>query len=286
LNAAVEPFRDLKVRQALQHAMNVDRVIKDLLKGDYQRLQGLSQGYGPYTHPKIRARAFDVKLADQLLDEAGWTQRDAQGIRMKNGQKLAATVTYSQSTMTSRLIVLREEARKAGFDLGLQLLDHTAAYKTFQDKRHQLAFIAWSTAYRPEYRTRFHSSNALKPMTSNYSNTASPVLDQLIEEYEHASDEGIRISKAHAIQQLIHDDATHIPLFEVPYFRLAYWAWLRFPTPPSTKTADSLSFFDAGSGGLFWIDPQLQKTVLEARKKGNRLEAITRVDETYRLKQR
>lgn len=44
LNKAYGPFQDGRVREAFAYSMNVDRIIKELLRGDFQRLQGISQG--------------------------------------------------------------------------------------------------------------------------------------------------------------------------------------------------------------------------------------------------
>jgi microcin C transport system substrate-binding protein len=284
LNASYGPFQDVRVRQAFAHAMNVQRVIDELLKDGYQRLQGISQGYGAYTNRSIKARPFDLVKADALFKEAGWATRNAEGIRVKDGQALSATLSYGQSNMTPRLVILQEDARKAGIDLKLQVMDAAQAFKSFRDKSHQIAFAAWSVSYRPEYRARFHSSFANKPQTSNYSNTASPVLDQLIEEYEHASDDRKRIEKAHAIQNFVFQDSSYIPLFEVPYYRLAYWSWIQFPEVPGTKSTDGLSFFDSSAGGLFWIDRDRQKSVMAARKRGERIPSRTWIDDTFRVK--
>jgi len=283
LNQVYGPFQDKRVREALAFAMNVDRVINELLRDGYQRLQGISQGYGPYTQPRIKARPFDLTKADQLLKQAGWVERNADGIRVKDGQPLTAILSYSQSTMTPRFLILQEDARKAGFDIKLQQMDSAMAFKSYRDKLHQIAFMAWSVPYRPEYRSRFHSSHAGKPQTSNFSNTASPVLDQLIEEYEFASDDRKRIEKAHAVQHFVFEDASYIPLFEVPYYRLAYWSWIQFPEVSGTKSSDGLSYFDSAIGGLFWIDGERQKAILAARKRSDRVTPRTWVDESFRL---
>jgi microcin C transport system substrate-binding protein len=285
LNASYGPFQDERVRQAFAFAMNVQRVIDDLLKDGYQRLQGISQGYGPYTARNIKARPFDLAKADELLKQAGWGERNAEGIRIKDGKTLTATISYGQSNMTPRFVILQEDARKAGIDLKLQQMDPAQAFKSFRDKAHQIAFVAWNISYRPEYRARFHSSFAGKPQTSNFSNTASPVLDQLIEEYEHASDDRKRIEKAHAIQNFVFQDSSYIPLFEVPYYRLAYWSWIQFPSVPGTKSTDGLSFFDSAAGGLFWINRDRQASVNAARKRGERFPARTWIDDTFRVKQ-
>jgi microcin C transport system substrate-binding protein len=283
LNSNYEPFQDIRVRRAFAHAMNVDRVINELLKDGYQRLQGISQGYGAYTAAGIKARPFDLAKADELFKQAGWHKRNAQGIRVKDGKALSATISYGQSNMTPRLVILQEDARKAGIELKLQQMDPALAFRSFRDKTHQIAFVAWSIAYRPEYRSRFHSSFAHKPQSSNYSNTASQVLDQLIEEYEHASDDRKRIEKAHAIQNFVFEDSSYITLFEVPYYRLAYWSWIQFPEIPGTKSTDGLSFFASATGGLFWIDGDRQKLVMAARKQGQRLPTRTFIDTTFRM---
>lgn len=288
LNNSYEPFRSPEVRQAFGHAMNIERVIQELMRGDFKRLQGISQGYGPYTDPTIKARAFDLKAADSLLDKAGWTARNGEGIRMKDGKPLAATILYSPPTLTARLVLLREDARKAGIDLKLEQGDDASVFKSYLDKRHEIAVMNWGTAFRPEYRARFHSQNANKPQSSNFSNTADARLDQLIEEYEHAGEQKLRIAKAHAIQQFVHADASQIPLFEVPYYRLAYWSWIQFPRPSGAKTTDSLYLFDTGSGGLVWIDPEREKAAREARKLGKSLNdpenEKTWIDETFKQK--
>ncbi len=266
LNSAFSLFREQKMREAFSYAMNVDKVIEELLKNDYRRLQGISRGYGPYTNEKIRARPYSPADVNRLLEETGWTERDSDGIRTKAGQRLTASISYASSTLSPRLILLSNEARKLGIELTLNLKEAGALFKSFLDKEHQIALISWGTPYRPEYRSRFHSSLALKAPNSNLSNTASPQLDQLIEEYEHAESEDVRIQKARAIQQFVHDDASYIPLFEVPYYRLAYAAWLKFPAVPSAKSADDLSLFDHGTGGLAWIDRGAKSTLEDARK--------------------
>ena len=284
LNRAFGLFQDGRVRQAFAFSMNIERIIKELLRGDFQRLQGISQGYAGYTNPEIKARPFDLLKADELLQEAGWGQRNKEGIRIKDGQTLTAVLTYSQSNITPRFLLLQEDARKAGFEIKLQILDQAMAFKSFREKKHDIAFMAWTTPFRPEYRSRFHSEFANKGPNSNFSNSANPQLDQMIEAYDASSKESEKMLKAHAIQRIVHDEATYVPLFEVPFYRLAYWGWIQFPEKSGTKVTDGWSFFDAAVGGLFWIDADQQKKILDARKKKTRLPPVTRLDESYHKK--
>ena len=48
--------------------------------------------------------------------------------------------------MTPRLVVLREEAKKAGIDLKLKLLDSSSAFKSFLEKKHEIAYMSGQLA--------------------------------------------------------------------------------------------------------------------------------------------
>src|SRR5690606_27333619 len=60
LNEADPLLTDHNVRIGLAHAMNFDKVIQTVLRGDYERLQTQNEGYGDYTNKSIRAREFDL----------------------------------------------------------------------------------------------------------------------------------------------------------------------------------------------------------------------------------
>src|SRR5690606_29313641 len=107
-------------------------------------LQTLNEGYGDYSNPAIRARPFDLALADRYFDAAGWQQRGPDGVRVRGGERLSLRVTYYSQDHTARLVVLKEEARKAGVELTLQYLDPSAAYKQIMEKKHQIALMAWT----------------------------------------------------------------------------------------------------------------------------------------------
>ena len=284
LNQSFSFFKDQNVREAFHYAMNVEKVIQQVLRGDYDRLQGITRGYGKYTNKNVSVRVFNLKKADELLKKAGWDKRNGAGIRVKNGQTLSATITYSQPNMAPRLVVLREEAKKAGIELKLKQLDQSAMWKSFLEKKHEIAFVGWGTMYRPQYWGQYHSANANKPQTNNFSNTADKELDKLIEGYRSSTDEKSRISLAHKIQKRVHDMAIQIPLFEVPYYRIAHWAWIKFPKVPATKSSDSFDYFGASSGGMMWIDKDLKKSVKSAKRKGKKLPPVTKIDDTYRVK--
>src|SRR5262249_55067819 len=119
-------LKDRNVRIGLAYALNFDRVIRTVLRGDYSRMQTFNEGFGDYDNGTIRAREFDLDKARGYLEAAGWKDRGADGILVKDGQRLSLRVTYGAPHHTDRLVVLREEAKKAGIELELSLQDPSA----------------------------------------------------------------------------------------------------------------------------------------------------------------
>lgn len=277
---------DRNVRLGLAHSLNLDRVISNVFRGDYSRLNSAYQGYyWNYTNPNVKALPFDLAKASEYFDAAGWTQRGPDAIRIKQGQRLAVTISYGTDEHTPWLIVLREEARKAGIELNLQLLDPATWGRQLQEKKHQIIVMSLSRGLTPSFWQAHHSDNAHKPNTNNVTNTDNPELDLLIEEYDQTSELEGRVSLAHEIQQIVADEASFLPLYTPTYVRETFWRWMKLPEWHSVRTVDDLNggVFDPVGLGLFWIDEDEKAATLEARASGRTFPPIDIVDTTWRV---
>jgi microcin C transport system substrate-binding protein len=261
--------------------MNVELMLSTVLRGDYERLRMHYDGYWDYSHPDIQPRQFDLDLADEYFSAAGWSEYGPDGIRTRNGQRLALTVIYSTQEHSSRLVLLREEARKAGVELNLNLTDSSAAFKQMLEKKHQIGWMGWSTNLRPSPWQHYHSDNAHKVQTNNITNTDSAELDALIDAYDAATDKAERIRLSHEFQQMIHDIGMFIPMYKVPYTREAYWRWLELPDHYATRTTDGI--FDPKVEGLFWINQEKKQATQAARAEGRAFDPVYIEDTTWRV---
>jgi len=284
LNQDKDIFKERSLRYAFAHAMNIEKVIRDVLHDDYFRLEQDYVGYGEYTNPNIRARRYDISKVEQYMKEAGW-RRGPDGIWESGGERYSVELLYSSESHTQRMVVLKEEAKKAGIELRLARLDDATQFKKIMEKRHEVAYMAWNTSTRPKYWERYHSANAHKPQTNNITNTDDPEMDRLIDAYRNSLDSEERIALSWRIQSRIYEIGPFVPTFMVPYFREAYWRWWRFPDPPATRSSEDLMFyypFKIQTGGLFWFDPELYDETQGAMKTGRSFEPVTIVDETYK----
>ncbi|MBL1379009.1 extracellular solute-binding protein [Zobellella iuensis] len=287
LNTAHPRLRDVRVREGIAHAINMQRMLDTILRGDYERMHSFGTGYGDFTDTDIKAREFDIERARALFAEAGYDRQGPGGILMNAANdRLSLAVTYTTQEHTARLAILREEARKAGLDLQLNLVDGATGFKAMLEKNHEAAWLGWGGGgLYPQYWEFFHSANADKPQTNNLFNISDEQLDILIEEYRITMDLDAKAAISRRIQQRVHDLAIFIPGYQVPYTREAYWRYVKLPEAKGTAQSPSLFWPMEGAphstGGLFWIDQELKA---ELKAGGKTYEPVLEVVETWRRK--
>ena len=290
LNMADPILSDERVRFGIAHSMDFDRVISTVLRNDYERLSTFQIGYGDYDNNDILPREFDLDKADAYFDAAGFETRGGDGIRInEDGERLSFQVTYGWPQHTDRLVVLQEEARKAGLELVLDLRDSTGSFKKMLEKKHQIAWSGWAAGgLAPGYWEHFHSVNANKTQTNNITNHANPEMDPLIMQYRASTGLEERVRLARILEQMVHDSGVVVPTFRVPYTRAGAWRWMKLPEWLAPRTSASMfsAFADTGGfsgGGLFWIDLEEKERILEAKGDGESLGATTIVNDTFRI---
>ena len=283
LNQDFELFKDKNLRYAFAHAINIDKVIKTILRNDYYRLEHGFIGYGKYTNNNIKARKYDIEKVEYYMKKSGWNRGD-DGIWQKNGKRFSVELCYSGDYLTERFVVLKEEAQKAGIEIRLNMLDSAAQYKKVIEKKYEVTYWAWTTKFRPVYFQQYLSEYAHKPQTNNITNTDDKDLDELINKYRYSFEEKDRIKYSLMVQEKLYEICPMVPLYMVPYVRQGYWRWWRFPEVPGTKNSDSIfDPFGDSTGGLFWYDDQLYMDTLKAMKKKIKFDPVTIIDKTYMM---
>lgn len=291
LNTADPLLKDRNVRLGIQHALNLDKMLATLLRGDYQRLHSYGSGQDDFTNTEIRARPFDPKLARDYFAKAGFTQAGPNGILQNDkGQPLSLSITYTTAEHAQRLTLLREEAKKAGLNLELNLMDASAGFKSMLEKKHQSAWMAWSGGRYPAYWEFFHKVNANKPQTNNIMNIDDDAITTLVEQYDKEFDFAKKAALSRQIQQRLYELASFVPAYQVPYTREGAWRWIKLPKVPATPKSDLLYWpLDGGNsgysyGGLLWIDEEAKAQTKAAIKAGQSFPAVTLTDTTYQQK--
>jgi microcin C transport system substrate-binding protein len=284
LNLENEILQDIKVRKAIAHSLNFDKIIQQLLHNDYERLSRFHSGYGKYSNKEIIPLTFDLKQANDYLEAADWNNNDSLGIRTKGSDRLSFTVSYGNKLHEPQITILAKEARKVGIELRPQYFESTTFYQHVINKKHDIAWLGWSTSFRPAYWQFFHSDNAHKPQTNNITNLANSEIDDLIDQYRESTKEKKRIRLAHLVESKVAAQVIFIPSTIVPLTRAGFWRWLKLPESIATKSSKNLfNPFHPTQGGLFWIDAKSKIDSLSARRSGEGFAASTVINTDHKI---
>lgn len=285
-----------EIRIGINYATNWDLVIEKFFRGDFGRLKTVSDGYGEFSHPTLEPRPFDIDKALAHFANAGFTARGPDGILVNDkGQKLAFTLTTGYEALKDVLTILKEEAKKPGLEFRIEVLDGTAAWKKVQEKKHDIQFSAYAVALEmyPRYWETYHSVNAydkafledgsvnperkLKTQTNNLEAIAIPEVDAMIDRYRASSDKAEMIDLAHRLDETLHDYASFVPGYKQSFYRVGYWRWIRYPDDFNLKHSSS-----AGRYFVHWIDTDMKKETLAARKSGKTFPVSIKVFDQYK----
>lgn len=293
INTAMPALANRDLRLGLHHATNMELVCAQYFRGDAEVMHTRSDGYPWRVHPTVTYRPFDPEKARSYFAAAGYITPGRDGVLTNAaGNRLALTITAWGETRRDLLTVLKQEALKAGLEYRLEVLDGTTAFKKMQEKNHEVALLALSPVNElyPRYWETFHGSNAyedaylgpddqpvsshaagspnpdptkLKVQTNNMTSTFIPELDRLIEAYDQATTMAEIKTLAAQIEQIIHDDGMWINGWATPFYRGAFWRYLKWPegfNAAATGRADELF--------TFWIDSAERAEIEQARRTG------------------
>ncbi|SCX31190.1 ABC transporter substrate-binding protein [Agrobacterium rosae] len=220
LNVTWGPTQDLNVRKALIASIDVDAVLKAVYRGERTRAWGITSPIDPQFYDKSIEKSYGANpnLANTLLDEAGWKERDAQGFRTKDGKRLTIEVIQAQATVRDQrdvlLQALQAQARQtAGIDLAIVFVD--AGTYTERRKTGQFGSIANSNTPTDAIDIEYHYLPLDAGGSINYSRASAPELATWLKEAASTLDHKTRFDLYAKLQRFaLVDQAYALPLYE------------------------------------------------------------------------
>ena len=287
LNQQQPHWQDQRVRYAFSHSLHFRKVIEHLLYDEYQRLPALYSDMGAPTDISFEPRSFNPKKAAELMKQAGYTLNN-KGIWQKGVRQLTVKITYGFEGHASRLIVLQQEAKKAGFDIQIHFVGDAARFNKIRSERN-FDVLSYSNSQArsliyPHYRSYFHSKSVPLAVSTNLTATANKELDALIEGYDASLDEEKKSQLSRKILTMIHEEGAFIPGFSYGFSRIAYQSYWQFPKIHGTQFGELSDLMRVHrGGGLMWFDPEAYQQWQAAKKAKKPFEPEKKVviDKTY-----
>ena len=286
LNSGYPVLSNRDVRVGLNYAMNFELVIEKVFRGDYERMRSVADGYAARSHPTIKARPFSVEKSKEYFAKAGYSKMGSDGVlETAEGKRLSFTFTTPYKRLEDVMTVLKEEAKKAGVELQVEIMERTAAWKKISEKKHQIMLGALNTSVElyPRFWEPYHSDNAYKepkeerydadgklkqglspkPVTNNFTVMANKEIDEIIDTYRESEDLEEIIKLSHMLIEKIHDHAAYIPGWVRPWYRVGQWRWVKYPEDYNVR--ESRAPFEYH---IHWIDTDEKSKTMKNLEEG------------------
>jgi peptide/nickel transport system substrate-binding protein len=141
MNTENGPFTNVLVRQAFAYGADRQAAVKTAFDGviPYEGNPSVSKATPDYDASIASAYPYDATKASQLLNEAGYTRRDAAGYLTKDGKELDAKLAYPAGSVitdegATLLQILQQQWKQVGFNVTLvpetQAETFSGAYST------------------------------------------------------------------------------------------------------------------------------------------------------------
>ena len=146
--AHTELFTDVKVRQALMYALDRNLLAEQVYNGYAIQANGtqpvLSVAYRPEEINTVYD--FNVEMANQLMEEAGWVDEDGDGIREKDGVPFSFECLFSEGVATyeQQLPYMQQAWAEIGVEMLPTAVPFTALLDATDTGEYEMAVYGFS----------------------------------------------------------------------------------------------------------------------------------------------
>ena len=260
-------FKDTKVREALAYAFDFEWSNKQFAYGEYTRTNShfensdlASSGLPsaeelkilePY-RGKIPEQVFtaeynppktdgtgkmreNMRAGIKLLEEAGYTKLDKDGIRYidteKGPQRLEFEILYYSPMFERWVLPYIQNLERMGAKAKFRVVDSAQYQNRMNEFDFDMTILTIGQSESPgnEQREFWGSDKADIPGSRNYIGIKDPVIDELVTQIIHATSREDLVTKTRALDRILLWNHYVIPMWHYPKWRIAYWDKLQRP---------------------------------------------------------
>ena len=250
-------FNDKRVRQAMTMTFDRQAVLDNVFHGLGKIHTGpYPQQVACYDH-SIEPYPYDIERAKALLEEAGWTDSDGDGIRdrMIDGEKVDFDFNFLIYGSSSEYEVLASIWRESLLEAGVKMTPTPVEWSAMLKKMDERAFDVYTGAWVPGWDTDimqiWHSKEADKPKSSNRIGFRNERADEIAVALRNTFEPEERTKLCHEFHALVHDEQPYTFFFQrerpvlywdhfnspsfaqtYPYQDFRYWSFNAEPSKP------------------------------------------------------
>ncbi|MEU6996448.1 ABC transporter substrate-binding protein [Streptomyces sp. NPDC046465] len=218
LNTSRAPFDNLDLRRGVQAALDLAGLVKGVFQGEYERSGSLlTPSTFAYDKSVGERWGYDRARAERLLDAAGYTGRDDDGYRTKDGHRCTAEFPYVQSVLTGDnqivTIGIQDALRKVGVELKLTPLDSASSMDRTATGDYDVFAFGWESPDPALLHSLYHSKRQFGAGGMNGARVRDARLDAWLDRAQAATDPAELTALYSKVQAHVIDQAYAIPTY-------------------------------------------------------------------------
>lgn len=206
-------FKDAAVRKALLYGLDRQKLIDTVLKGQGMIANSPIMPYSWAYDEEITQYGYDPEAAKQLLDQAGWVDSDGDGVRDREGVKLAFVLLGKDKAKLDAISAMWAEIGVKAEPQAVSLPGLTADF--LAPRSFDAALVDWELSGDPDPYPLWHSTQAKNGQ--NYAGWESRPADEAIERARSLPDHESRIPYYKDFQRIFSEEVPSLLLYYPVY---------------------------------------------------------------------
>jgi len=200
LNTEVEPFNNIKVRQAIAKAIDKEAMVNELLEGNAEVANSLiSKGMSGYIDG-FDPLPYDIEAAKALLAEAGYP----------DGFDTELVVPESRALHAQ---VIQADLKQIGINVEIKVLEVGTYWDVLEACDFDMSFVRWGYMFNDPDVGIYSLYRSDEVISGNYGQYNNPTVDKLLADARAEGDPVLRDSMYQEIETIVMNDAPDIPIF-------------------------------------------------------------------------
>ena len=213
-NLKRQPFNDVRVRQAINYAIDKQEIIDGVLLGLGEPVASPYKPGTRWSNPNLKPYPYSTQKALALLKEAGFEDHDHDGILDRDGQPLSFEILTNQNKEREMSAVLiQRRLKEIGIDVKIRVVEWATFISRFiKTGDFNVVLLGWGLGLEPDQFNIWHSSQQA-PGQFNFIGYHNAKVDHLLEAGRLELNPDKRMKIYHQFAEILYEDSPIVYLY-------------------------------------------------------------------------
>jgi len=182
-NLKHKPFDDIRVRKAINYAIDKQEIIDGVYLGLGINIASPYKPGTRWSNPNLQPYSYDPAKAKVLLKEAGFVDTNGDGILDRDGKPFSFEIVTNQNKEREKSAVLiQRRLKEVGIDVKIRAIEWASFISRFiKTGDFDVVVLGWGLGLDPDQYNIWHSSQQM-PGQFNFIGYNNPRVDKLLEQ--------------------------------------------------------------------------------------------------------